>query len=542
MRAAFAAPVVASVLVLGGAPARALSLGQVGTSSRLGQPLDFSVAVQLDADDHIAPSCAKAQVRAGDNTLPATKVRVRWVRASPDAREAVAHVSTTVRMNEPVVTITLSLGCPTRLTHQFVTLLDPPSGLPTARATVATGGAASPRDAGAGHASTSRPAAPASPRASAQTSVATAAAPVPASGDASHDNAAAASTPYATASDLDRQKMLEDRLEQQQRAMQATQAALAGMQQRLREAEQSRRSDAAVYGLAALVTMLLGIVGLLWWRLARLQNQRDWTREARALAAQSGVQAVDSGVPSSSSMPLYDEATLTSMRVVQPSVPPKEAETSPGVSESAPAPMPTSPRARRGLTAEELVDLEQQADFFIVLGQEEAAIDLLMSHVRSSGGTSPMPYLKLLDIYRRRGEADAYDRIRERFNRRFNGHAPPWEVDLQSVRALEDYPQTLAQLQALWSVPARAVELLEALLFRRDSSPDTFELRAYEELLFLYAVARDVFEREVSPDGVDLLLPLGTDEPPAIVHADTTQRLDANVRTRPSGVDVELDF
>ena len=37
---------------------------------------------------------------------------------------------------------------------------------------------------------------------------------------------------------------------------------------------------------------------------------------------------------------------------------------------------------------DELIDLEQQAEFFLVLGEEESAIDLLMSHLRSSGGTS----------------------------------------------------------------------------------------------------------------------------------------------------------
>ena len=34
-----------------------------------------------------------------------------------------------------------------------------------------------------------------------------------------------------------------------------------------------------------------------------------------------------------------------------------------------------------------LADLEQQAEFFVVLGDEDAAVDLLMSHLRSSGGT-----------------------------------------------------------------------------------------------------------------------------------------------------------
>ena len=34
--------------------------------------------------------------------------------------------------------------------------------------------------------------------------------------------------------------------------------------------------------------------------------------------------------------------------------------------------------APRDVSVEELIDLEQQAEFFVVLGQDEAAIDLLM--------------------------------------------------------------------------------------------------------------------------------------------------------------------
>jgi hypothetical protein len=206
-----------------------------------------------------------------------------------------------------------------------------------------------------------------------------------------------------------------------------------------------------------------------------------------------------------------------------------------------------APSVRRGLSPEEVIDLEQQADFFIALGQEDAAIDLLMNHVRSSGGTSPMPYLKLLQIYRRRGEADAYDRIRERFNRRFNGRAPAWDADPREGRALQAYADVVAQVQSAWRAPARAAEILEALLLRRDSSAESFDLPAYEELLFLYAVARDEAEREANPDGVDLLLPLGEDEPvSSIQRVSVTLPQSASSRTTPgpgsAPVDVEIDI
>jgi hypothetical protein len=160
------------------------------------------------------------------------------------------------------------------------------------------------------------------------------------------------------------------------------------------------------------------------------------------------------------------------------------------------------------VSVEELIDLEQQAEFFIVLGQEEAAIDLLVDHLRSTGGGSPLPYLKLLEIYHRRGEREHYERMRTRFNHRFNAYAPEWGVDLQAGRSLDTYPGVIPRLQQVWSRPLDAMAELEALLFRK-SRGELFDLPAYREVLFLYSLARDLLDREATAGGnVDLLLPL----------------------------------
>jgi hypothetical protein len=164
--------------------------------------------------------------------------------------------------------------------------------------------------------------------------------------------------------------------------------------------------------------------------------------------------------------------------------------------------------APRDVSIEELLDLEQQAEFFMVLGQEEAAIDLLVDHLRDTGGGSPLPYLKLLEIYKRRNDREAYERTRARFNHRFNAYAPEWEADLASGRSLEDYPGVVPRLQQVWSKPLDAMAELEALLFRK-SRGQLFDLPAYREVLFLYSLARDLLDREAADSGnVDLLLPL----------------------------------
>ena len=166
--------------------------------------------------------------------------------------------------------------------------------------------------------------------------------------------------------------------------------------------------------------------------------------------------------------------------------------------------------APRELSVEELLDLEQQADFFIALGQEDAAVDLLMSHLRSAGGQSPLPYTKLLEIYRRQGDRSAYERTRARFNRRFNAYAPDWDTGPTAGRSLEDYPDTVALLERAWRSPIDAMALLESLLFKRDDTSELFDLPAYRDVLVLYSLARDLWQHGGGQGNaqIDVLLPL----------------------------------
>lgn len=166
----------------------------------------------------------------------------------------------------------------------------------------------------------------------------------------------------------------------------------------------------------------------------------------------------------------------------------------------------------RDVSIEELIDLEQQAEFFVVLGQDDAAIELLSEHLRNTGGGSPLPYLKLLEIYGHRGDHADYEQIRARFNHRFNAYAPEWGSDLAAGRSLEDYTGILPRLQQAWARPLDAMAEMEALLFRK-SRGDLFDLPAYRELLFLYSLARDLLDHEAADTGtVDLLLPLSNDD------------------------------
>jgi hypothetical protein len=188
----------------------------------------------------------------------------------------------------------------------------------------------------------------------------------------------------------------------------------------------------------------------------------------------------------------------------------------PHFTEMAPLPQGAAPApdlADTPRTDEAHEDVDQQAEFLMVLGQDEAAIDLLRDHLRGTGGTSPLPYVRLMQIYRARGDEAAYERMRERFNQRFNALAPAWDGVLGEQRALDDYPAVMDKLQRAWRRSLDARTLLETLLFRRGSEDERFDLPAYEELIFLHALTRDLLSRGgAADDPVDVLLPMDEEE------------------------------
>lgn len=557
--------------------ATALGLGRVGSTAVLGRPLNFTIAVRLDAGETVEPRCVKADVSFGDRALPESVVRTRLETATTGERRI--RVTTALAVDEPVVAVHLQLGCPSSLSRNFTLLADPPGTAATAGASGQEGWAPD-RDETAvspvlaavppvaqASAPTAGPATTAAPRSRKRREqqmpsppgagvAPTGAAPAPA--DRKPRTAAAASTkprgpmlqldpvetdalvvpqlqmetrlstaPLEPASgaarrhvdpevaqrqeELERLKAMEASLLKLRADSQATQKSLDEMQARVRAAEASRYANPLVYLLIVVCVLLTGAVVAMWWLRRRDRAAAAWWGDQHAAGA--GVAAEPLSEVTEEAKALSIPGVISAPSPLPTLTPPPE----PPPPSAAPAPRPrqaehdAAVEPRRPMSAEELIDLEQQAEFFVVLGQDEAAIDLLMGHVRSTGGVSPLPYLKLLEIYRRRGEREPYDRIRERFNRRFNAYAPEWDVDPEDGLSLEGYPEVMQRLQDVWNRPSQAMELLDTALFRRDAGP-TFDVPAYRELLFLYSTARDLAERAVDVEGVDLLLPIGDEQ------------------------------
>jgi len=546
-------------------PVSAASLGAAGGGAVLGQALDFAVPYRHDSADSPAPDCVSAEVTVGDRRLPSAQVStVVDLLGNGNAR---IRVLTTRAIDEPVIGVQLSVGCQANLSRSYVVLVDPPGlALPARSAVVAAPSFAwAPAEAEAAAAmpvasvppkiaaprsalraqrrAKRRAATPRPPDAASWSVRGTAAAAVPARLKLEVSETTASAEAVAIQRALEAVAEAASAAQASMAAASATAARIAMLERTAdslhKEAwssrdeaaqlrEQLARADGAgrwMAPLMALVVLLTGLAAWLAWRLSSRQGrrQRGWIEATEQPGNADDPLQPSQNWPPGSSAPFVTSrihapapeapkpavswmAPGTSSPVHEPVEEPPDRSTM--RTEVLPQPVRPPDLSLRDVSIEELIDLEQQAEFFAVLGQDEAAIDLLVQHLRDTGGGSPLPYLKLLEIQHRRGDRDAYERTRTRFNQRFNAYAPEWGQDMRAGRALEDYPGVLPRLQQVWPRPLDAMVELEALLFRK-SGGELFDLPAYREVLFLYSLARDLLDREpVDSRHVDLLLPL----------------------------------
>jgi pilus assembly protein FimV len=547
-----------------GGSAWSFGIGRVPDAVVLGQPLDLAVPLHLAPAEALLPGCVNAEVTIGARRLPSEAVRVQLERAADGSANARVRIHSGVTVQEPVVAVHLTIGCPTSVDRQFTAFADPPAKLPSALPAVAgvptapatPGARAAARQAAtAGQPVAQRTRGPSGdagpapragtetpPRATAPASIAMAAAPARWSAPASSlDPAAPGREPHEAQRLLQAARRVlaeqDGQLVRMAYATSAAQAAAAAADRRvavleqdllqMRDGAQQQRATTAqlrqalsraaeqnhlLWALAALVLAMGGCTAWLVARLRVLQREhRAWRRDADA--ARSSIPPMPS-VP-----PLFDVGAAAVARQAHAAAARgaagkavdalRSAEPGRRVRAIMPSPQGWADDASTPPgSIDELIDVDQQAEFFVLLGEEQAAIDLLKAHLGHSGEASPLLFLRLLEVCQSRGDRETYDRTRRRFDEQFGASTPQWGAERAYGRRLQDYPAALATLQAAWPEPRDAIGELEKLLFHRLGS-ELMDLPAYRDALTLYAVARDLNRRGAAQtDGVDLLLPL----------------------------------
>ena len=177
-------------------------------------------------------------------------------------------------------------------------------------------------------------------------------------------------------------------------------------------------------------------------------------------------------------------------------------------------------------SVEPILDIRQQAEFFVSLGQTERALDILKKQISSSADPNPFIYLDLLALFHSLGMKADFRDCRHVFNRHFAGDVPDFPAFHLEGNDLLAYPDELAQLVKDWP-SAKSLVLLDRWIFRDPwaQTQPTFELAAFRDLLMLHAlaeaVATDLPASTASPSpGPDVVFAAKPDAEPMLMEAD----------------------
>lgn len=284
-------------------------------------------------------------------------------------------------------------------------------------------------------------------------------------------------------------------------------------QRRAQLAESERYPAGVVYGLAALLLLSLGTAFWLWRhrqpsaRKALLQTGLSAGDRLRSApddrTSKTGTPSVfgpqsDFGPSAFGAVKGPEPETKGARKVTKdPAIPTAPSPLSADVvreDDAAPAesePFESSIGEQRVIPPEELFDIQQQAEFFVSVGEHQQAIDVLKNHIHSHAKASPLAYLELLRLYHTLSRPSEFSGLRTEFMAQFNAFVPEFSRFTRPGRSLERYNDALAEIEAEWT-SGTVVHLLEALLFREAGDPSgvPFDLSAFDDLLLLWSIAR----------------------------------------------------
>lgn len=145
--------------------------------------------------------------------------------------------------------------------------------------------------------------------------------------------------------------------------------------------------------------------------------------------------------------------------------------------------------------AEEHQSAIELAEILMGFGRVQGAAETLAEFIRSNPRRSVMPWLKLLDVYRRAGLRPEFDAIARQLNKTFNVKRVSWDT-FDAARAardsLEELPHVAKTLQEQWGTPACQGYLERLLRDNRGGSRLGFPLSVIDEILTLQAVLEEV--------------------------------------------------
>jgi pilus assembly protein FimV len=295
---------------------------------------------------------------------------------------------------------------------------------------------------------------------------------------------------------------------------------------RLAESESQRYSNPLIYGLMVALLACFGGLAFLWTRRANFRERTPWWRGELAQESMYEPAASDSlaanrpgGLgkfngtqesPRKVNPPTAEKSTVVqsvdidldlggvspsgaTSQVSQFNSPPMEARDSEFSSFSRRDFGLSLSGALRYVNTKEMLDVRQQAEFFMALGRHDEAIAVLESGIARTADANPLVYLDLLKLFHTLSRKSDFDLCREKFNQLFTCLVPIYTNFHLSGNSLDAYPQICAKIADLWPT-SQAIEYIEFCLVRTpaDAPEQGFDMEAYQDLLLLDSIAKQL--------------------------------------------------
>ncbi|MEO5661065.1 MAG: hypothetical protein ABIQ90_14915 [Polaromonas sp.] len=495
--------------------ASALGLGDLTVRSTLGQPLHATVSL-LGATSNTTADCFSLGASTSGLT-PLVRAQLNIERAGS---KTLLHIRTPQTLNDPIAQFVLISDCETRLTRDYVVLLDPPSRVESAATTSSLTPVAqlATTPIVAENALTARPVKSRKPRPkprTVRTARSTSQTDTPRSPSAANTSAPrlvisgryghAASGTLALRFDTN----LPDLTRAPAAPMTATEVSdentaltrklayletqLASLQQRNADLEARATTGTTPkpapstkleqstpwFWYVVFVVVLAGIGFLAAWILRRSRPRRI------PLSDEPGWAPDDDDAMPALPVPM----NVTPVAKKQVAAAPQKVATVVSLDLGQSDMSPLEPAS-----TEVNDDILDQAEVYMAHGHGELAVHLLQEHLREFPTESPVPWLLLLDLLQRDGEMDAYAtasaECRRYFNINLTGQPASQEGD--AAQGLEAYPLILNELVRVWKLPEAKAFFDELIHDNRGGTRVGFEPSVYRDILML----RDIAEQD----------------------------------------------
>jgi hypothetical protein len=535
------------------------SLGTPTAEVLLGRPLEISVPARFASADS-GDECVHADVFYGETRVKANQVRATVM--GPDQQRRI-HIEADTPVDEPVVTVSLRVGCRNTVTRNYTLLPEYPSEKLLAALDARSAQAALAATAVPLRLATATQAAPRRPAVRTAIARATETAPQRArtarafrsevarvgprlrlepieapeaqtllrvSSTLAEPNGNAARRATAAllwqAINADPQELvrtsvmlqkLEHDLAQLRQSTGQTRADMAALRQRLDQAQPWYLSPVLLQVLALLVLAAGAAAGVLWYR-----TRHPGTAPGRWYLPQEAEAGDTAAEPVAHDAPAVPQAVPTEQRptapvVAQPAVP--AAPAMPAVTTRVPQTAAIAPRTtatmdfqvaaaaraapRRAadsvLRVETLAATFEEVEFLSSLGLTSDAMDVLKGYLQDSAGPAPVAFFDLMRLCDQAEDPAALSMVRRRYAQAFGVEAPKLERVTAPI-GLESMPDLSARITLSWATPG-ALDIIEQVLFSVPAPAAPLTLQAGRDLLCLHDLARALITETAAPPG-----------------------------------------